>query len=421
MESIALLWQRIEQWFASHAPHILDTLHPGASEEELVQAESALGVPLPEDFKASYRIHNGGGSAFLAGGMRRGRLGPLKDVVQAWSGFQVFESDWAEAEPSFLGLPLSQRPPIQPVWYHPRLIPFANDESGQYWCLDLDPAPGGHLGQVIFWDHENGPGHVLFPNFETLLSQWADDLEADKYYSVGLDLERRKERREEASPSKIELPSPAAMILDYPNQLVWEGERGSEDEKITPYLPVVERLAQVFQRSPLDGYSAYRKLIILYRSEAEQLATDPSTGQVLSLASIQQIKAHSRKEAEQLLASFEGETQPVPAEPGAHDDLQEQSEKGFETNQILQDARQMAADRYFQCAAMALVLTLYWNKGWFTAEERFALYGLVIDLHFQQQQIGQARVALAHLAAEAQKRPPEDPVHETVRYWATKL
>ncbi|GHO47438.1 SMI1/KNR4 family protein [Ktedonospora formicarum] len=60
MESMSILWQRIEQGFATHSPHLLALCRPGASEEELLQAEEALGVPLPEGFKTLYRLHNGG-------------------------------------------------------------------------------------------------------------------------------------------------------------------------------------------------------------------------------------------------------------------------------------------------------------------------------------------------------------------------
>lgn len=183
MESMTLLWQRIERWLATHAPDLLDDLNPGASEEELAQAEATLGVALPEDFKASYRLHNGGVSLFV--GMSESFF-PLKRVLGEWSVYQDLkkhQSGWAESEPGFLTDPGREHLPIQPVWWHPKLIPFAADGAGNNWCVDLDPAPGGHVGQVIDWDHEDGPTGVLFPSFQALFSQLTDDLEADKYLS----------------------------------------------------------------------------------------------------------------------------------------------------------------------------------------------------------------------------------------------
>jgi hypothetical protein len=60
-ELVALtLWQRIEMWMNTHAPHARQKLLPGASYTEILRAEATMGITLPEDFKASCRIHNGG-------------------------------------------------------------------------------------------------------------------------------------------------------------------------------------------------------------------------------------------------------------------------------------------------------------------------------------------------------------------------
>jgi hypothetical protein len=44
--------------------------------------------------------------------------------------------------------------------------------------VDLVPAPGGIIGQIIDWDHECGPSRVLFPGFTHLLAALADEVEA---------------------------------------------------------------------------------------------------------------------------------------------------------------------------------------------------------------------------------------------------
>src|SRR5262249_32244088 len=53
------IWDRIHTWLRQHAPDLEADLYPGASEEDLAEAERALGLTLPEDVKAAYRIHNG--------------------------------------------------------------------------------------------------------------------------------------------------------------------------------------------------------------------------------------------------------------------------------------------------------------------------------------------------------------------------
>jgi cell wall assembly regulator SMI1 len=37
------IWDRIHVWLASHAPEVLASLRPGASEEELRSAEAEMG------------------------------------------------------------------------------------------------------------------------------------------------------------------------------------------------------------------------------------------------------------------------------------------------------------------------------------------------------------------------------------------
>jgi hypothetical protein len=61
------------------------------------------------------------------------------------------------------------------------------------------------------------------------------------------------------------------------------------------------------------------------------------------------------------------------------------------------------------------------NPALVTTEEQFEIYGQIINLHLQRHQIEQVRDAFAQFAAQAQKQPPEDPVHETVRGFAARL
>src|SRR5215471_12466816 len=53
------IWDRIHFWLAGNAPLVLASLRPGATEEQIRAAERELGVTLPEDVKACYRIQDG--------------------------------------------------------------------------------------------------------------------------------------------------------------------------------------------------------------------------------------------------------------------------------------------------------------------------------------------------------------------------
>jgi len=48
-------WNSIKAWLAVHSPQILDTLNPGATAEQLADAEEQLGHPLPAALRCIYR------------------------------------------------------------------------------------------------------------------------------------------------------------------------------------------------------------------------------------------------------------------------------------------------------------------------------------------------------------------------------
>ena len=52
-------WQQIHSWLALHAPQILASLKPGATEAELDDAERTLKVKFPAALRVLYRIHDG--------------------------------------------------------------------------------------------------------------------------------------------------------------------------------------------------------------------------------------------------------------------------------------------------------------------------------------------------------------------------
>jgi cell wall assembly regulator SMI1 len=70
MDTISQSWQRIDTWLLAFAPAYAAYLFPGVTAEALEEAEAKLGLTLPADFKASYRIHNGaqGSTSLLKGG-----------------------------------------------------------------------------------------------------------------------------------------------------------------------------------------------------------------------------------------------------------------------------------------------------------------------------------------------------------------
>ena len=59
---------------------------------------------------------------------------------------------------------------VKPVWWNKRWLPFA-DAGGDMLCLDLDPAPGGTVGQVLRFYHDEGWRDSLAPSLEAFLER----------------------------------------------------------------------------------------------------------------------------------------------------------------------------------------------------------------------------------------------------------
>jgi len=108
---------------------------------------------------------------------------PLTEMAEWWRIHEhlLHDERWASTPPYYFTDEVVrsgyQAGPVQSVWWHRRWIPFASELAGNLTCIDLAPASGGTVGQIIDWDHECGPTRVLFPDFTRLLAAFADQLE----------------------------------------------------------------------------------------------------------------------------------------------------------------------------------------------------------------------------------------------------
>lgn len=169
------LWDRLEIWLAAHAPDRVQTLAPGATEAQIAAAESVLSVQLPDDFKASCRIHNGqldiqddlmDGRAFLS-------LESIQEEWKLWK--ELLETgELAEFESEPVG-------PIRAGWWNEKWIPITHDGSGDYDCLDLAPAEGGQVGQVIDFWHDDATREVKAPSFTAWFAGFIEGCESGRF------------------------------------------------------------------------------------------------------------------------------------------------------------------------------------------------------------------------------------------------
>ncbi len=254
MDSVARLWQRIDTWLQTFAPHRATNLNPGVSPGELAEAEALLRLPLPPDFKASYALHNGaGGNGFLMGYLD---FYPLESVVTSAQGYEelLLDTAWASRLPEWVKL--KKHLPVQPVWRHPAWLDFAGIGDGDQWCLDLAPAPDGNNGQILFWSHETGLAEILFPNFESLLLAFANRLEAGLLPGCGPVIEVEKLTHLQERRVAYQQPSPAKSLLHQAMRSAWD-----EAEDIERSLGTFRQVLHMEVATPEDRFFAYYGLI----------------------------------------------------------------------------------------------------------------------------------------------------------------
>ncbi|MGW1137245.1 SMI1/KNR4 family protein [Streptomyces zhihengii] len=137
----------------------------GATEEEISAAEARLGVTLPEELKALYRVvrarwqdlgEDYGAATRMAKAVGCELLA-LDEVYVADNASRPAPWKYAAMDA------VDTRPDaaVQGLVGSPGWIVFGDTGGGDRIAVDLTPGPGGHLGQVIVMSHEENIGAGL--------------------------------------------------------------------------------------------------------------------------------------------------------------------------------------------------------------------------------------------------------------------
>jgi cell wall assembly regulator SMI1 len=174
MSTVKASWKRIAGWLHDNLPEDRIALAGSADAKLLSAFEKRFRVPLPADVKESYRTFNGsGGFSIFPYGYR---LLSLEDSAQTCSMWR----DLLERG-DMKKLRASPQGPIKGDWWNAKWFPFASSGSDDFFCVDTDPAPGGSVGQIIEFSHEEGPMRVLGGNLGEWLESYADELDEGAY------------------------------------------------------------------------------------------------------------------------------------------------------------------------------------------------------------------------------------------------
>ena len=150
------VWKRIHAWLDENAPAGYGHLRPGASADAIQAAEKVMGLKLPADVKASYRVHDGQSNEPGLIGGEGWCLLTLQEMVKWWR-------KWSKHAPRFRNY-----------------APVAWGGAGDYIFLDLGSDAERRGGVIVQRSDTEGPDPVA-RSFRTWLEDFADKLEDDEF------------------------------------------------------------------------------------------------------------------------------------------------------------------------------------------------------------------------------------------------
>jgi cell wall assembly regulator SMI1 len=164
-------WKSLESALAAVDPEHCHAFAPGASAEALAVLEIAIGRRLPDAFRRAWSIHDG---------MRQRVFTMLeflstRQIAGEWHQLRDYDGMGDDLDAEVEG-------PVKQMWTNVCWIPFVliGGET-RHFCLDLDPAPGGEVGQVIHatpkWDERR----VVAPSVDAFLELIAHALREGRY------------------------------------------------------------------------------------------------------------------------------------------------------------------------------------------------------------------------------------------------
>ncbi|MFD4582557.1 SMI1/KNR4 family protein [Streptomyces sp. NPDC058423] len=143
----------------------------GATEEEIAETEDRLGIALPDELKALYRVTRSRWEDY--GDDHEAVIRVVKAVgCELFALEEVYVAD-NESRPApwkFAAMDAVETPPdaaVQGLVGSPGWIVFGDTGGGDRIAVDLTPGPGGHLGQVIVMSHEENCGADLIADSVT--------------------------------------------------------------------------------------------------------------------------------------------------------------------------------------------------------------------------------------------------------------
>ena len=204
-KEIKRLWSNIKSWVEANDPtftkkqpdwDIDSCFGPPASDNDIAMLEDKIGMKLPDDLVASYKLFNGVDRI-----LEMGDLLSLEEIYRGWeelnivlkesfsyTDYKTYLNEYGfETEPDFEGE--SDIAKQIPGWF--KWINIIDADGHTLWYSDLDPEKNGKIGQIICL-HDFERLTVEASSFLEFLRNYWSDLEQGKYhYTTNACLTRR--------------------------------------------------------------------------------------------------------------------------------------------------------------------------------------------------------------------------------------
>lgn len=165
-------WDRyvaaIGRTYPAFPTHLSAPARPAA----LSAAEKALNASLPDDLKHLLSRHGGCDGQFVLPGWELFSPDRIASEWGVWEELRrtQFVPEGYACEP--------EGPILGDEWWRLGWIPFCGDGGGNHLCLDVDPAPGGTVGQVISMWHDAAERQLIAASLTDFIELIATDAEA---------------------------------------------------------------------------------------------------------------------------------------------------------------------------------------------------------------------------------------------------
>lgn len=178
-EDIGPVLARLDAWYSVNLTSPEYKFNPPATDAQIDTFERLIGLKLPNAYRQLYRWHDGENDDRW-GHFYGLPLLPLERVTRNWQNWQKILVQFG-GNRYFIPGEGWPRGAVDPAYINPAWIALTDDGSGNHIGIDLDPWPGGRVGQIILFGRDEDVKIVMAESLGQFLEWLADLLESGNF------------------------------------------------------------------------------------------------------------------------------------------------------------------------------------------------------------------------------------------------